>query len=113
MDNIQWFKIQVLYPLTSTLSNMEDDEDPLLKRIRFEQDNTDGYQIDFAYINLALDPIVSLQPCCMLPKDGKNKKYYTEITLQSDNVLYAVGKPEVIYDKINEYLNSLPEIESN
>ena len=105
-----WFKIQCIYPITSSLNqfegNEEDDEDEVLKRIRMkDMDITDGYEIDFAYLNLVIDPIVSVLPCCMLPKNAKYKKYYSEVVLESGNIIFAVGKPESVMKLLMEYLN--------
>lgn len=104
--NLQWLKLRIIYPITSGL--VEDDtEDSELRRIRLEQADSDGYEQDWGYLNLAIDPIAQLEPCCMIPKGNKNKKFYTQITLQSGNLVMAVGKPEDVYKQIEEYLNAL------
>jgi len=105
-----WFKVQCIYPITSSLNQYdeykEDEEDEVLKNIRMkDMDITDGYEIDFAYLNLMIDPIVSILPCCMLPKNAKYKKYYSEVVLESGNIIFAVGKPEAVMKLLMEYLN--------
>jgi hypothetical protein len=59
-----WFKIQTIYAITSSLQqyenvNEEDDEDDVLKRIRMSNMGmVDGYEVDTAYLNIVCDPIV-------------------------------------------------------
>ena len=107
-----WFKIQTIYAITSSLQqyenvNDEDDEDDVLKRIRMSNMGmVDGYEVDTAYLNIVCDPIVGMLPCCLLPKNAKNKKYYTELILESGNVVFAVGKPEAIFEKLCEFMKA-------
>jgi hypothetical protein len=108
MDSLQWFKIQVIYPVTSGL-NHDEDEDSELRRIRLKQIDSDGYERDYAYLNLSEDPIANILPSCFAPKDRQNKVYISELIMQSGNVITAVGKPESIYNALLEYVNSLPE----
>ena len=76
-----WFKIQTIYAITSSLqqyenTDNEDDEDDVLKRIRMSNMGmVDGYEVDIAYLNIVNDPIVGMLPCCLLPKNAKNKKF--------------------------------------
>ena len=85
----------------------EDDEDDVLKRIRMSNMGmVDGYEVDIAYLNIVNDPIVGMLPCCLLPKNAKNKKYYTELILESGNVVFAVGKPDAIFEKLCEFMKS-------
>jgi|TARA_R110000868_G_scaffold77684_1_gene222305 hypothetical protein len=104
-----WFKIHSIYAVTSTLqqyeSTEEDDEDDVLKRIRLNNMGlVDDYEIDVAYINIVSDPIVGMLPCCLLSKRAKNKKYYTELILESGNIIFAVGKPETIFEKLCDFM---------
>ena len=107
-----WFKIQTIYAITSSLQQYEnvdneDDEDDVLKRIRMSNMGmVDGYEVDIAYLNIVNDPIVGMLPCCLLPKNAKNKKYYTELILESGNVVFAVGKPDAIFEKFCEFMKS-------
>jgi hypothetical protein len=107
-----WFKIQTIYAITSSLQqyenvNEEDDEDDVLKRIRMSNMGmVDGYEVDTAYLNIVCDPIVGMLPCCLLPKNAKNKKYYTELILESGNIVFAVGKPEAIFEKLCEFMKA-------
>ena len=41
----------------------------------------------------------------MLPKNAKYKKYYSEVVLESGNIIFAVGKPESVMKLLMEYLN--------
>ena len=113
MEDLQWFKIQCIYPLTTSLFNndSEDDEDETLKRIRLESMESDGYGRDYAYLNLGEEPISNLIPGCFIPKGKTNKVYFTEIVLSSGRIVFASGKPDGIYDKLNEYVEQLPKPE--
>jgi hypothetical protein len=109
-DLLKWFKIQCIYPVSNNLRmDIDDGEDSELKRIRFRNNDVEQYETGYAFLSLATDPIMHLEPGCLLPREGKNKKNFTVITLESGNIIYALGKPEEVYDKINEYIESLPE----
>lgn len=110
-DTLKWFKIQCIYPVSNNLRVDADDdsEDSELKRIRLQSSGIEQYEIGYAYLSLITDPIMHLEPGCLLPREGKNRKNFTAITLESGNIVYALGKPEEVYDKINEYINSFPE----
>lgn len=111
-DTLKWFKIQCIYPVSSSLrvdTDNEDLEDDDLKRIRMKSMGVEQYEIGFAFLCFGIDPIMHMEPGCLLPREGKNRKNFTAIILESGNVIYALGKPEEVYDKINEYYNSFPE----
>ena len=109
MDSLNWFKIQCIYPLTSSLlNNDESDEDETLKRIRLESMESDGYGREMAIMNLGEDPIASLVPGCFVPKAKTNKVHYTEIVFASGRLIFASGKPDDVYDRLNEYVSNLP-----
>jgi hypothetical protein len=107
--SINWFRVQVYYPVHSGLDNTIEDEDSELRRIRLKQLECEEYETEYAYLHLGIDPIVSLQPYTIIPKEAKNKKNLTEITLESGNIIYAVGKPDTIYQALNEYILSIQE----
>jgi len=112
-EDLQWFKIQCIYPLTTSLfsGENEDEEDETLKRIRLESMESDGYGRAFAYLNLGEDSITNLIPGCFIPKGKSNKVYFTEIVLASGRIVFASGKPDGIYEKLNEYVSVLPKPE--
>ena len=97
-----WFKIDIIYPKTVNLSGEELDSD---ESWRVPKDD-DIYSIEVGYFNLADDPIVQLNPRAFIPKDGKNRKQFTEVVFLSGNISYAVGKPDDIYAKIRDFLSS-------
>ena len=101
----EWFAVQCIYKIESSLyeTNEEDEEDELLKSIRYKNSGAkEDYEFDIAYLNLIDDPIANLLPYCIFPKGANNKKYLTQIVLASGNTLYAIGKPESIYEKLIE-----------
>lgn len=87
----------------------DEDEDPLLKRIRLENAGLEQYETEWAYFNILIDPIMHLMAGCYLPKDGKNKKSYTLVVFESGNTVTAVGKPEDIYKDLVAFLESNPD----
>lgn len=110
MDTLLWFKIQIIYPLNSSLDESEISE---VEAIRLRNEGLlDDYETDIGVFNLANDPITHITPKAFIPKGKTNKKYYSEIVFESGNVVLALGKPESVYDKILEYHRSLPALES-
>ena len=123
--DLQWIKIRCIYPINASLTDLlndkikdeDEDEHPILKKVRLENIGAeDNYKIDFAYINIDLDPIISLNPGCFKPKsvnqnaeseELKNTVYITQIILQSNGIIYAMGKPEAIYKQLNKDLSEL------
>ena len=106
MDRLHWFKIQIIYSLTS---GIEEEEMSEIEIIRLRNEGLeDGYEVLDGYFNLLGDPISYLTPHSFIPKDKVNKKHYTTITFQSGNIVNAVGKPSDVYDRLNEYLDGLP-----
>lgn len=107
MDTLNWLKLDCIYPISSGLNEEEIGE---VERIQLRNEGIfDDYEQGVAILNLGNDPITHMIPKCFIPKGKVNKKYYTEIILASNNVIYAVGKPEQVYDKITEYVDSLPK----
>lgn len=106
MDTLNWFKIQVVYPITSGIENEELSE---IEKIQLMNEGIlDDYETDYAYLNLAEDTIVHINPKAFIKKGNVNKRYFSEIVMKSGDVIFAVGKPEAVYTKVNEYLNNLP-----
>ena len=113
MEHLNWFKVLIIYPITSELDSNEELSD--VEKIQLRNEGIlEGYETDFGYYNLIEDPIRSVNPKVFLPKDNtkemvrKNKKYFSEIVFASGDVVYAVGKPDSIYDKLNDYVDKLP-----
>jgi hypothetical protein len=108
----QWFKVRVMFPVTSSIEghNIEDeDEDPVLRKIRLEQAGVTDNETEWAYFNIVADPIMHLMAGSYLPKDGKNKRSYTLIVFESGNSVTAVGKPEEIFKDLIEFMSKIPE----
>lgn len=99
---MEWLKIEIIYPKTVNLSGDEPDSDESWRMPKDE----DIYATDIGFFNLTDDPIVQLNPRAFIPKDGKNRKNFTEVVFLSGNVSYAVGKPSEVMDKISEYVKS-------
>ena len=107
MDSLNWFKIDCIYPITTDFNG--DGELSDVERIQLKNEGIlEDYEQGTAVLNLAEDTIVHLIPKCFIPKGKIYKKYYTEIVLKSGDIMFAVGKPEQVYDKVNDYLDSLP-----
>jgi hypothetical protein len=107
-DNIHWFKIPVIYPVTSNF--VTDEEISEIDRIRLNNEGSwEDYETDIGCFNLVEDPIVYLLPKCFIPKGKVNKKFYTEIVFFSDKVAYALGKPITVYEALCKYIDELPE----
>jgi hypothetical protein len=107
MDELKWFKIEVIYPLNNALGGNEEPDEIDLIRMRSEG-LVDDYEIDIAIFNLSNNTISQLNPKCFVPRGKTNKKYYTEIVFENGDFVFALGKPEHVYSKVNEYLLTLP-----
>jgi len=99
---MELFKVDIIYPFTNSLYH-EDEELDELDRIRLGEE----YTIDAGYFNLLADPIVQINPKCLIPKGKVNKKYFSQVVFQSGNVSYASGKPESLYKSLEEYIAKL------
>lgn len=107
----QWFRIKVMYPVNSGIEgiNLEDeDEDPVLRKIRLEQLGIEDYEIEYAYFNIIADPIMHLMAGAYLPKNGKNKRNYTLVVFESGNSVTAVGKPIDIWEELMKFMKLIP-----
>lgn len=99
---MELFKVDIIYGFTNSLYH-EDEELDELDRIRLGED----YTIDAGYFNLLADPIVQINPKCLIPKGKVNKKYFSQVVFQSGNVSYTAGKPEALYKTLQEYIEKL------
>ena len=107
MDELKWFKIEVIYPLNNALGGDEEINEIDLIRLKSEG-LVEEYESDIAIFNLSNNTISQLNPRCFIPKGKINKKYYTEIVFENGDFVFADGKPEFVYGKVNEYLLTLP-----
>lgn len=107
MDTLKWFKIECIYPIDLDFNGNEISE---IDQLRLKSEGLlEEYETGVAVLNLIEDVIVHLIPKCFIPKGKVYKKYYTEVVMKSGDILYAVGKPDQVYEKINDYLELLPE----
>ena len=108
MDSLNWFKFECIYPLNYSFTG--EDELSEVEQIKLKNEGIfDEYETGIGILNIGQDTIVHLIPKCFIPKGKINKKYYTEIVMKSGDIIYAVGKAEQLYDKLNEYLDSVPQ----
>jgi len=109
MTFYDWFKIDILYKITSGIEQEELSE---LDAIRLRNEgllNGDEYEKGEAYINLGLNPIKSIEPRCFVPKGKQNKKYFTEVIFDDGTAVNADYKPIELYSILKEYYEKLPE----
>ena len=104
MENLNWFEIEVYYPIDASLFDNEE----LSEVDRLTAGIVEGYEIGTAYFNLGQSSIQSLLPKCFIPKGKTNKKFYTEIIFSDGSFAMATLKPFEVYNKIDEYLTNLP-----
>lgn len=108
---LNWFEIDVYMPLSADL--FSDEEQNEIDKIKLASAGiNDAYEIAKAYYNLAQNSITALNPKCFIPKGKTNKKYYTEIIFTNGDYALAVGKSIDVYEKIKEYVLTLPELET-
>jgi len=108
MGSLNWFKFDCIYPLTSDFNSGEELGE--IERLNLQNEGIlDDYEIGTAILNLGQDTIVHLIPKCFIPKGKTNRKYYTEIVMKSGDVIFALGKPDMVYDKLNAYLADIPQ----
>lgn len=104
MINLNWFEIEVYYPIDASLF----DNEKLSEVDRLTAVIVECYEIGTAYFNLGQSSIQSLLPKCFIPKGKTNKKFYTEIIFSDGSFAMATLKPFEVYVKIDEYLTNLP-----
>lgn len=110
MTFYDWFKIDILYKITSGIEQEELSE---LDAIRLRNEgllNGDEYEKGEAYINLGLNPIKSIEPRCFVPKGKQNKKYFTEVIFDDGTAVNADYKPIELYSILKEYYEKLPDV---
>ena len=106
---LNWFKIKVIFPITTGLDGNEEVSE--VQRIQMGLKDGDQYETGIGIYPIHLDQIIKLNPKCFIPKDKQNKKYYTEIIFESEYIICADYKPEAVYDALEEYFDSFPPIE--
>jgi len=102
MSDIGWFKIQVCYNLSGSLS--DDEELSEVEKIRLESEGEYiSFEVGMAVFNLGDDMISQVNPKAFVPKGGTNKKYISEIVFNSGRVCYPNMKPEKVYEELIEW----------
>jgi len=113
-DALRWFSLQILYPITSSITTEEELGE--IDKIIFDNENKsngifEGYEVDTGYFNLATNTITQLNPKCFVPKGKTNRKFYTQVVFEDGDIIYSPGKPDTIYEKLIQYYTSFPESE--
>jgi len=104
---LNWLKIKVIFPITAGLNDLEEVSE--VQRMQMGIKDGDQYETEWGYYNIGQDMPIQLNPCCFIPRDKVNKKYYTQVIFSSELIILAEGKPESVYKVIEDYINSLPE----
>lgn len=100
--NLNWFELEILFPTDlGGFDNGEDEKDDLLERIKLKNDGG-KYRKEKGYFNLNEDIITAISPGYLLVEDGF-KGHYSIVAFKSGATVTAVGKPEKIYEKLNQY----------
>lgn len=102
---MELFKAEIIYSITNVIHSETDELDEI-DRLRIG----DEFVTDYGYFNLVADPVVQINPKCVIGRGKTNRKYISQIVFQSGNVSYMVGKPETIidlFDKYNAYIVDL------
>lgn len=108
---IEWFKIKVIYPTSTRLTDDEvgaDDELSETDRLTLKHLEL-GYETGEAFWDLALDPITQASPRCVIKKGESRKRYFTEVVFQSGNIAFANCKPDELQTLIKDFLSKLPQ----
>lgn len=101
------FEVKIIYPITKGLIN--DEELDEVEKIKLRNDGIEeDFGVDIGYWDIALDPIVQMNPRAFIPAGKDRRKYYTEVVFQSGNIAFSEGKPADLRAKIREYQRSLP-----
>lgn len=109
--NLNWLKLKVIFNVTAGLDGSEEISE--VQRMQMGLKDGDQYETELGIYPVHIDPIMKLNPKCFIPKDKQNKKYYTEVIFQSEFIIYADGKPEVVYKAIEDYYSQFPELEES
>lgn len=105
MKHLKWLELEVYYPIDASLFEKEE----LSEIEKLTAGVIEGYEIGTAYFNINQAAIQSLLPKCFIPKGKQNKKFYTEVIFVDGSFAFATGKPDEIYKKIDDYLDSFEE----
>ncbi|MDJ0503741.1 MAG: hypothetical protein PX635_00635 [Nostocales cyanobacterium LE14-WE12] len=104
---LNWLKLKVIFPITAGLDNEEVSE---VQKLQMGIKDGDEYESELGIYQLREDFTISqLNPRCFIHKNKVNKKYYTELVFSDGNIIYADGKPEAVYQVIEEYIDSFTE----
>jgi hypothetical protein len=109
MKHLNWFEIEVYYPIDASLFEAEVE---LSEVEKLSAGIVEGYEIGIAIFNLGKSTVQSLLPKCFIPKGKSNKKFYTEVIFDDGSFAFATAKPLEVYAIIDDYLENLP-ISSN
>lgn len=111
MEFYDWFKIDVLYKVTSGFES--DEELSEVERLQLKNEgllNGDEYERGVGIFNLGLTPIKSFEPCCFVPKGKQYKKYYTAVIFDDGTSVNADCKPLEAYQLLKDYYKDIPDI---
>lgn len=104
--SLDWFELPIIHTINSEFNSDEEVSELDIIRLR-SQGLLDDYDVTMGYFSLGRNTIIQLIPRVFVPKDKTNRKYYTEVVFENGEVVYSPGKPEVIYQKLNEYYKSI------
>lgn len=110
-DLLQYLKLQVIYPVTFKFVSDEEisEVDKIrMKNVGFIDD--DEFEVGEGYYNVSIAVPFALNPKCFIPKDFKRKRHYTEIIFEDGTVIFADGKPETVYQTLNDYFIRIEEM---
>ena len=111
-DLLQYFKLEVIYPVTFKFADDYEEVNEIdeirARGLGFLDD--DEFEVGTAYFNFNVTVPFSLNPKCFIPKNFKRKVYYTELIFGDGSLIFAKGKPEFVYEKLNEYFTMLEEM---
>jgi len=101
---IDWFKIEVYCQVTRNLETSEELSEVDEIRLKNEGVFIDEHEKEYARVNFEIETIAQLNPRCFVPRNGFHKRWATEIVFDSGRIIFAVGNPESVYQKVAEYL---------
>lgn len=104
--SLDWFVLPVIHNIDSEF-NCSDELNEIDEIRRKAKGLIEDFETTNGYFSLGRNTIIQLSPKAFIPKDRENRKYYTEVVFENGEVVFSVGKPEVIYQKLNEYYNSI------
>lgn len=105
-DTLDWFVLPVIYPINSEFNSDEEVSELDIIRLRNEG-LLEDFETTNGYFSLGRNTIIQLSPRVFIPNGKTNRKYYTEVVFENGEVVYSPGKPEVIYQKLEDYYNSI------